>query len=440
MKRIKRSSYALLLVLGLIAALAISPIAASAASAYDNYYASTDRLELLNAGCTVETRAADVAFSWRQYIKASSFGSSFDTALHSGSYGVSFLPRYGMSGNTVTDKAVIVYWSENSQMSIDWMGWGYMVAHTPTHAAIMQLGGTTSNICSVMVANYGTGYISSNDGAVMNYFFTGDVTYPTGYEGSAIVGTQPPAKHVALGDSFTSGKGNGSYEAGTDEDGVNECQRSAQAYPRLVQSDLNLYPTAFVACSGATTANVLYGGASDGAWGEPPQVDALSSSTEKVTITIGGNDVGFVYYLISCVVVCGPGTPFYDAMMDGINDDFKSNLKTTYETILTKAPTAEVYVLDYPYMSAEDAVTCGPFDFSGARNVQVKLNTTIMSAVTEVGNARLHYVPTNYAGSPFTDKHLCTDDPAGSDFDLLTMHPNTQGQQDYATVAEAAIA
>lgn len=99
-----------------------------------------------------------------------------------------------------------------------------------------------------------------------------------------------------------------------------------------------------------------------------------------------------------------------------------------------------MYVLDYPFMSAKDAVTCGPYDLSGARNVKVKLNTTIMNAVIEVGSPRLHYVPTNYTGSPFTNKYLCTTDPAGSYFSLLTMHPNVNGQQAYKEVLELAIA
>ena len=42
--------------------------------------------------------------------------------------------------------------------------------------------------------------------------------------------------------------------------------------------------------SGATTADVL----TDRQNGEPPQVDALDGSEELVTITIGGNDVGYI--------------------------------------------------------------------------------------------------------------------------------------------------
>lgn len=145
--------------------------------------------------------------------------------------------------------------------------------------------------------------------------------------------------------------------------GVNECHRSSLAYPRLLQNALNLGPTAFVACSGAATANVQYGGQ----WNESAQVDVLSDETKIVTLTVGGNDVGFGDYALGCVVACGPGTPIYTAMMDGIEQPaFKANLVSTYEAILEKAPNADLYVADYPYLAEEDAAACQGLDFSGA--------------------------------------------------------------------------
>jgi hypothetical protein len=55
-----------------------------------------------------------------------------------------------------------------------------------------------------------------------------------------------------------------------------------------------------VTCGGATTAHIL------GAWNElPPQVDALTSDTALVTITIGGNDIGYIGGLIAGS--CGAG-------------------------------------------------------------------------------------------------------------------------------------
>ena len=50
-----------------------------------------------------------------------------------------------------------------------------------------------------------------------------------------------------------------------------------------------------VTYSGATTANVL----TDSQRGAPPQIDALDGSEDLVTVTIGGNDVGYVQFLFA---------------------------------------------------------------------------------------------------------------------------------------------
>lgn len=156
----------------------------------------------------------------------------------------------------------------------------------------------------------------------------------------SVANSQGTPKYVALGDSFSSGEGNSPFEYGSDVSNENECHRSSLGYPRLLQNDpnLNVGVAVFVACSGATTANVQNGGQ----WSEPAQLDALTSETEVVTLTIGGNDVGFSNYVLGCVVACGPGTPIYNAMMDGIDQPaFKANLVYTFEEILDAAPNAD---------------------------------------------------------------------------------------------------
>jgi hypothetical protein len=193
--------------------------------------------------------------------------------------------------------------------------------------------------------------------------------------------------------------------AGSDVDGVNECHRSSQAYPRILQTELNLGPTAFVACSGATTANVT-----GGQWNESAQTDALGSETEDVTLIVGGNVVGFSSYILGCVVVCGLGTPIYDTMMAGINQPaFRANLVYLYEQILSKAPSADLYAGDYPYLATPTTTACWGLDFSGAYSVQTALNGIIKDAVetAKSSNPRIHLVKTNYPESPFEGGELC---------------------------------
>lgn len=92
------------------------------------------------------------------------------------------------------------------------------------------------------------------------------------------------ARHVALGSSFAAGTGIGGIKPGTPQ----RCQRSVLNYASLVSTALDL-TLDDQTCGGATTAHVL------GPWNElPAQIDAVGAETRLVTITIGGNDLGFV--------------------------------------------------------------------------------------------------------------------------------------------------
>ena len=70
--------------------------------------------------------------------------------------------------------------------------------------------------------------------------------------------------------------------------------RSARNYPHLVAGSLGL-DLVDVTYSGATTAHVL----TDSQRGVPPQIDALDGTETLVTVTIGGNDAGYVPMLFA---------------------------------------------------------------------------------------------------------------------------------------------
>src|ERR1700743_1987189 len=101
---------------------------------------------------------------------------------------------------------------------------------------------------------------------------------------SAQPSAAPATRYVALGDSYSSGDGAGSYSGGS-------CDRSAYAYPQQGADAHGPAAFALVACAGATTGDVL-----------SSQVSALSASTTLVSISIGGNDVGFSSVMETCVL------------------------------------------------------------------------------------------------------------------------------------------
>ncbi len=96
--------------------------------------------------------------------------------------------------------------------------------------------------------------------------------------------------YVALGSSMAAGPGIRPRAAGAPF----AAGRSARNYPHLVAERLGL-DLVDVTFSGATTAHVL----ADRQRGAPPQIAALDGSAALVTVTIGGNDVGYVPLLMA---------------------------------------------------------------------------------------------------------------------------------------------
>ncbi len=110
------------------------------------------------------------------------------------------------------------------------------------------------------------------------------------------------ARYVAMGSSFASGPGVTLLADARDP----RCTRSNDNYARQVTRALQLELTD-VSCGGATTKHMLEG------WNElPPQIAALTPDTALVTVTIGGNDLGYIGRLFAAS--CSNGDNGADAV------------------------------------------------------------------------------------------------------------------------------
>src|SRR4051812_14630947 len=89
--------------------------------------------------------------------------------------------------------------------------------------------------------------------------------------------------YVAMGDSFTTGGGTGPAAEGS----PHECGVSSASYPFLAAATLGL-TLKDVSCGGASSSSFRSSQFPD----QPPQFDALSASTEVVSVSMGGNDHG----------------------------------------------------------------------------------------------------------------------------------------------------
>ena len=139
--------------------------------------------------------------------------------------------------------------------------------------------------------------------------------------------------YVALGDSYASGLGAGSLISSS-----GSCDRSTNAASALWATAHAPASYTSVACAGATTTSL-----------NSSQLSALTASTTLVTVTIGGNDVGFANIMETCAL---DGTTQCVAAVQSAENfaqtTLPGRLDTTYNGIRSHAPNAHVVVLDYP--------------------------------------------------------------------------------------------
>ncbi|MEV7852490.1 SGNH/GDSL hydrolase family protein [Streptomyces sp. NPDC088183] len=169
--------------------------------------------------------------------------------------------------------------------------------------------------------------------ALSSSLLLGAVLALTGAATASAASSVQAVDYVALGDSYSSGVGSGSYDSAS-----GDCKRSTKAYPALWAAANAPASFAFTACSGARTGDV-----------KANQLGPLSASTDLVSISIGGNDAGFADVMTTCVLnsetTClnriATARSYAETTLPG-------NLDSVYTAIRAKAPSARVVVLGYP--------------------------------------------------------------------------------------------
>jgi lysophospholipase L1-like esterase len=168
-------------------------------------------------------------------------------------------------------------------------------------------------------------------------------------------------RYVALGSSMAAGPGIRPTAPGAPFGSG----RSARNYAHLVAEQLNA-DLVDVTFSGATTAHVL----AERQRGAAPQIEALSGSEELVTITIGGNDVGYVPLLMGASLPAAAcRLPLLgarlrelfdrnarDQALDGVGD----SLRAVGAEVRRRAPLARVMFVDYLTLLPPPGVPAAP--------------------------------------------------------------------------------
>lgn len=221
--------------------------------------------------------------------------------------------------------------------------------------------------------------------------------------------------YVALGDSYSAGFG-----AGPTDDFP--CLKTPGSFPDRIDSRKSVDLVANESCSGAITTDIY---AVEAEFGLPAQAALLTPETDLVTITIGGNDVGFAEVAEACAV--NPGlTACGDAIEDALvnaEESLPAGLLTAFSTIRAEAPYAHVVVLGYPQLLSPQFGTFGT-STQGAialNSATVQLNTLIEGAATGFG---FQYVDVT---QEFRNHGVGSPDPWIHSEGQVVFHPTAEG-------------
>ena len=175
------------------------------------------------------------------------------------------------------------------------------------------------------------------------------------------------SRYVALGSSMAAGPGIRPSAAGAPF----RSGRSARNYAHLVAERLNL-DLVDVTFSGATTAHVLV----DRQRSAEPQIQALDGTEELVTITIGGNDVGYVPLLMaaSLPAVVRRLPPFAAGLRELLDPDAREKaldgigaaLHAVGTAVRQRSPRARVVFVDYLTLLPPDGEAATPLSVEHA--------------------------------------------------------------------------
>jgi lysophospholipase L1-like esterase len=194
--------------------------------------------------------------------------------------------------------------------------------------------------------------------------------------------------YVALGDSYSSGVGTGNY--------LNDCDQSTAAYPELYVASHSVSSFSFEACTGATAPDI-----------ESGQLGALNSGTTLVSLTDGGNDVGFSDVMETCVLESDSSCQSaIAAAVSKAQTQLPGILDTLYTDIRNDAPSAHVVVIGYPEFydtSVSGCIGLSDADHTALNNASDTLDGVISAQVAKFSNFTFSDVRGGFKGHELCD-------------------------------------
>lgn len=205
-----------------------------------------------------------------------------------------------------------------------------------------------------------------------------------------------------------------------------------------------------VTCGDATTSD--FSGRQFGI--VAPQTSALSPDTDKVSMTIGGNDGNvFLNTIFACgsarMATLGFGHPcqsiYGDTFVNTINNSTYPNLVNAFNLVKSKAPNAQIAVAGYPQLLPQSGRGCfltmpiAAGDIAYVNNIEQTLNSAIRRAGAATG---VQYVD---IWGPSAGHDSCQSssvrwvEPAFWGSTYVPVHPNVAGETAYARLFRSAL-
>ena len=232
-------------------------------------------------------------------------------------------------------------------------------------------------------------------------------------------GAASSVSYAALGDSYSSGLGAGSYISSS-----GSCDRSTNAYPEQWAGANSPASFVSVACAGATTSDVINS-----------QVSALSAATTLVSITIGGNDAGFSGVMETCVLRSTSSCLSAVAKAKAfVTTQLPARLVSTLQAIRQHAANARVVLLGYPDLydlsKSGSCIGLSTQDRTALNEGADALDSALGTAVTTAADRNIVYADVR---GQFAGHEICDSGSWLHSVDILAIsssyHPTASGQK-----------
>jgi hypothetical protein len=249
--------------------------------------------------------------------------------------------------------------------------------------------------------------------------------------------SKTPLHYVALGDSYSAASG----VLPPDLTAPPECLRSILNYPKVIAARVTAQ-LSDVTCGAAETSHFF----TSQYPGVPPQLDALTSQTQLVTMTIGGNDSNvFIDAIVDCgsagTLAHGQGSPCKDRYGSSFDDTIRG---TTYPSLVkalnavrAKAPRARVAILGYPWILPASG-GCFPQmpvargDVPYVHGIQATLNDAIRRAAAATGVTYIDFSTVSVGHDACQAIGLRWIEPVVGGTNPVIVHPNALGEAQLA--------